>query len=150
MNTKTKTDEGAIRDVVAGMSAAWEAGDGAAFAEFYAEDADQTVWSGRYIKGRDDIREGHQQIFDSIYKDTRMDKKIKAIRFITDDVCLVHLESTIVGPESSLGSGMQSRPLLVLKRQADGRWLIEALQNTPVVKDGVVQGLRTPGPSDQS
>lgn len=150
MMTNTKHDEQAILDVVTGMSSAWKAGDAAALVEFFTEDADQTVWTGRYLKGRSAIREGHQQIFDTIYKDTEMEKKVKAMRFITPDVCLVHLESEIVGPESSLGSAMQARPLLVLKRQEDDRWLIETMHNTPVVIDGVIQGLRAPAPTAES
>ena len=122
-------DEIAIRGVVKTMEAGWSAGDAKAFASVFAPDADYVVIDGKYIKGQMAIEKGHEAIFKSIYKDTRMALQVRSLRFLGPDVA-----TCVVAGQMSSGSGEkrgEATMSLTLAR-ADGAWLIVGFQNTAV------------------
>jgi uncharacterized protein (TIGR02246 family) len=67
--TQTAGDEGAIRAIHQRMIDAWNAGDGAAFAGPFTDDADFVAWEGTHLKGRQEIALFTQRILDSVVKD---------------------------------------------------------------------------------
>ena len=121
-------DEAALRDAVKQMETGWNTHSGAAFAKPFAEDADYVVINGRYIQSRAVIEKAHQQIFDTIYKDTTISLTVKDIRFLRPEVAVVHVDGTRTGPGNE-----QSRALMTLTmtKEKDG-WKIAAFQNTSV------------------
>ncbi len=121
-------DEAAIRDAVKQMETGWNTKSGAAFAKPFAEDADYVVINGRYLKSRAVIAKGHQQIFDTIYKDTTISLTVTEIRFLRPDVAVVHVEGTRTGPGSEQGRAMMT---LTMTKEKDG-WKIAAFQNTTI------------------
>ena len=76
-------DETAIRENVKQMETGWNTKSGALFAKPFADDADYVVINGMYLKGRAVLETAHQQIFDTIYKDTTVKLNVKQIRFLT-------------------------------------------------------------------
>src|SRR5688572_19434979 len=90
MNTGAE-DEAAIRENVKQMETGWNTGSGALFAKPFAEDADYVVINGMYLKGQAAIQQAHQQIFDTIFKDTTVSLSIKQIRLLRSDVAIVHV-----------------------------------------------------------
>ena len=90
MTFDSSTDEIAIHNVVAAVEAGWNAGDGSRFAAPFAEDADYVIVDGRYAKGRQLIAQGHQQLFDTIYRDSHNVATVQRIRFIGDDLGIAH------------------------------------------------------------
>src|SRR5215217_3708758 len=84
-------DEAALRESVKQMETGWNTKSGALFAKPFAEDADYVVINGMYIKGRAAIESAHQRIFDTIYKDTKINLTVKQIRFLRPDVAVVHV-----------------------------------------------------------
>ena len=60
------TDQ-SVREVLDQLEAAWNSGDGRAYAAPYAADAQFVTVQGRSITGRDAIGAGHQGIFDTVY-----------------------------------------------------------------------------------
>lgn len=123
------TDEAAIRENVKQMETGWNTKDGALFAKPFAEDADFVVINGMYIKGRTQIAAGHQQIFNTIFKDTTISLAIKQIRFLRPDVAVVHVEGERRGPTENLNQ--KAMLTLVMTKEKDG-WTIAAFQNTGV------------------
>lgn len=121
-------DEAALRDAVKQLETGWNTHSGAAFAKPFAEDADYVVINGRYIKGRAVIEKAHQQIFDTIYKDTTINLVVKAVRLLRPEVAVVHVEGTRNGPGTE-----QSRAMITvtMTKERDG-WKIAAFQNTSV------------------
>jgi uncharacterized protein (TIGR02246 family) len=122
-------EEAAVREIVSQVCEGWNVGSGEAFAAPFAEDADYVIIDGRYIKGRPIIAAGHQQIFDTVYKGSHNTAMIKGIRFLRDDVALVHVQWNLIlqqGENSSMST-------LVLTREG-GSWRIAAFQNTHVEK----------------
>ncbi|HLH57191.1 MAG TPA: SgcJ/EcaC family oxidoreductase [Verrucomicrobiae bacterium] len=137
-------DEQAIRQVIAQLERAWNAGDSAGFAAPFAEDADFVDVLGRYHRGRAAIEAGHRHIFDTIYRGSRNRYTIEATRFVGPDVALVFVHATLLShlgqdvddpgrdrrPRSNMSEG-QARPTFILGRK-QGEWQIVAFQNTKV------------------
>ena len=123
-------DEAAIRDSVKQMETGWNTKSGALFAKPFAEDADYVVINGMYIKGRPIIATAHQQIFDTIYKDTTVTLSVKQIRFLRPDVAVVHVNAHRDGPTRELTA--DAIVTLVMTKEKQG-WTIAAFQNTQVV-----------------
>ena len=122
-------DEAAIRENVKLLETGWNTKSGAVFAKPFAEDADYVVINGMYIKGRPGIEKGHQQIFDTIYKETTITLAIKQIRFLRPDVAVVHVNGDRTSPVKEL----QQKALLTLVMTKENQgWTIAAFQNTAV------------------
>lgn len=134
MNSKqTTTDEAAIRDIVDQVRLAWNRGDGASFAAPFVEDADYIVWNGVIVKGRAAIAEGHQHIFDTMYRDSTNDIAVKSIRFLGKDVAVVHCTAQLTHADGTL-HGYGTLPLFVMHKLA-GEWKVAAFQNTPIIEE---------------
>jgi uncharacterized protein (TIGR02246 family) len=123
-------DEAAIRESVKQLESGWNTKSGALFAKPFAEDADYVVINGMYIKGRKAIEMGHQQIFDTIYKDTMVKLEVKQIRFLRPEVAVAHVNGHRDGPTKDLTA--DAFLTLVLTKEKQG-WTIAAFQNTQVV-----------------
>jgi uncharacterized protein (TIGR02246 family) len=125
-------DEAMIRANVEQMAKGWNAKSGAEFAKPFAEDADYVIINGMQIKGRAAIEQGHQQIFDTIYKISTLAVSVEQIRFLRPDVAVVHVRSalTVTTPDNSTRTG-DGRITLVMTKNQD-RWEIAAFQNTPI------------------
>jgi uncharacterized protein (TIGR02246 family) len=129
--TSHAKDEAAIRAIIAALADAWTRGDADAWGRAFTVDADFTVWNGIYAKGREAITRGHANIFSTIYKDTRQRLDVRSIRFLRDDVAVVHVEGSVVKKDEAFPSSPQVVPLFVLT-QEKGEWLIAVFQNTKV------------------
>lgn len=120
-------DEAAIRNNIKEMQAAWKSKNGARYAQVFAEDADFVVITGNYVKGRAEIARGHQQIFDTIFKETTITLNVKQIRFLRPDVAVVHVTGRREGPTKELTKG--AIVTMVMTKGEDG-WKVAAFQNT--------------------
>ena len=126
-------DEAAMRESVKQLETGWNTKSGAVFAKPFAEDADYVVINGMYIKGRAAIETAHQRIFDTIFKDTKINLTVKQIRFLRSDVAVVHVNGHRDGPTKDLiGDAMLT---LVMTKEQQG-WAIAAFQNTSVAPRG--------------
>jgi uncharacterized protein (TIGR02246 family) len=122
-------DDSAIRANVQQMEDGWNTKSGALFAKPFAEDADYVVINGQYLKGRAILDTAHQQIFDTVYKDTTIKLTIKSIRYLRPDVAVVHVDGLRNGPKPELKT--QVLVTLVMTRYTGG-WSIASFQNTQV------------------
>jgi uncharacterized protein (TIGR02246 family) len=126
-------DEAAMRESVKQLETGWNTKSGAVFAKPFAEDADYVVINGMYFKGRADIQTAHQRIFDTIFKDTKINLTVKQIRFLRPDVAVVHVNGHRDGPTKELtGDAILT---LVMTKEQQG-WTIAAFQNTSVAPRG--------------
>jgi uncharacterized protein (TIGR02246 family) len=123
-------DEAAIRENVKQMVSGWNTKSGALFATPFTEDADYVVINGNYIKGRAAIEQGHQRIFDTVYKDTTLTLEIKQIRFLRPDIAVVHVSGHREGPAKEPAQGAMITMVMTKEKQG---WKIAAFQNTAVV-----------------
>lgn len=128
--TDRAADEAAIRDNVKQLETAWNTKSGVAFAKPFAEDADYVIINGSYIKGREVIATSHQQIFDTIFKDTKLTLTVKQVRFLRPDVAVVHASGRRDGPTKEL---VQDAFITYVMTKEGQVWTIAAFQNTAVV-----------------
>jgi uncharacterized protein (TIGR02246 family) len=124
-------DEAAIRAIVQQIQDGWNAGDGKAFAAPFAEDADYVVVNGMQVKGRDLIASGHQRIFDTFYKNSKILGSVKSIRFIRPDVAIVHIEWSLEFTENGTPRKNKSLNSQLITKE-NGRWSIAAFHNTSI------------------
>lgn len=124
-------DEANIRQAVQQLENGWNTRDGKAFAAPFTADADYVVVNGMYIKGREAINKGHQQIFDTVYKDSTNKATVKGVRFVRADVAIVHVEWELaVRYEGKEEKGKALNTLIMTK---DGnKWSIAAFHNTRI------------------
>ena len=126
-------DEAAMRESVKQLETGWNTKSGAVFAKPFAEDADYVVINGMYIKGRATIETQHQRIFDTIFKDTKLNLAVKQIRFLRSDVAVVHVTGHRDSPTKDL---IQDAILTLVMTKEQHGWSIAAFQNTAVAPRG--------------
>lgn len=129
----TAKDEAAIRANVEQMAKGWNAKNGAEFAKPFAEDSDYVVINGMHIKGRAANAEGHQRIFDTIYKNSTLAYTIEQIRFLRPDVAVVHVSASLKVMQGDSTQNHNARITLVMTKNK-GIWEIAAFQNTGIEK----------------
>jgi uncharacterized protein (TIGR02246 family) len=88
-----------------------------------------------HIKGRADNAQGHQQIFNTIYKDSSLTATVKQIRFLRPDVAVVHVESNMIFKTGSEQKKSHALWSLVMTKEKD-KWEIAAFQNTSIQPQG--------------
>jgi uncharacterized protein (TIGR02246 family) len=119
----TKADEAEIRGLLDKINRAWARGDATAYASFHTPDADLVDFRGTHARGREAIVKLLQPAFDGVLKNTRVEARIVAFRFLSPQVAVFHTEGKIVP------TGADSIQTFVATR-ADQGWLIAAFQNT--------------------
>ncbi|HEV7890607.1 MAG TPA: SgcJ/EcaC family oxidoreductase [Pyrinomonadaceae bacterium] len=129
--TQTGGDDALLRENVRQLEAGWNAKSGAAFAKPFAEDADYVVINGTQIKGREAIAQGHQGIFDTVFKDSTLSLSVKQVRMLRADVAVVHVSAHL---KSAQGAGAQEADAVItlVMTKESGAWKIAAFQNTSV------------------
>ena len=130
MNHDRTADERAIRERIAVVEAGWNASDGSRFAAPFAEDADYVIVDGHFVNGRQTIAQRHQQIFDTIYRNTHNVAIVQRIRFLGDDVAIAHVEWHLTFRQDA---AVHKSMTTMVMAKANGAWSITAFQNTPVV-----------------
>ncbi len=138
-------DEAAIRKVVEEQAAAWNAGDGAAYAKRVAPDAAFTNLFGMVMYGAPAFAKRHIEILSTFYKRTTKKHVIRRIRFVTPDVAIVDIDNELRGVKS-MPAGIAVPPDGVLKTQLmevfvrrAGEWWIEAYHNVDVKPSAPMQ-----------
>ena len=130
LSAQTTTDEAAIRQVVDKMATSWTAADGEGFASIFADEHDFIVWNGYYFKGmnRRMNAQSHQELFNSMYKNTEHYNTVDKIKFIREDLALIHVFAAVVDK----GEGRPKDPQVLwsaLLEKQGGSWKILSFHN---------------------
>ncbi|MEK5160813.1 SgcJ/EcaC family oxidoreductase [Paenibacillus sp. FSL R5-0527] len=125
-------DLDAIRELFTALNEAWNNGDGTSYGECFTEDADYVTFIGQHLKGRKQIAEVHQWLFNGPLRGSKMESNFTSDfqpRYITPDVAVVHGigEVKLADPEQD-PNDRGSINTNVIVRQAD-KWLIAAFHN---------------------
>jgi uncharacterized protein (TIGR02246 family) len=130
--TTREADGSAIYQIIQQIEEAWNIGDGPASARPFTQDVDYMVWNGMHVKGRQALAAGHQEIFDTFYKGSVIRYQIKSIRFLRDDVAVVHVEAVLQVPQDSGGfTEIKAVPVFIMTKD-NGDWQVDVFQNTLV------------------
>jgi uncharacterized protein (TIGR02246 family) len=110
-----------------------------------ADDVDFINVLGEHHQGRDAVTRGHQFIFSTIYKDSRVRYTVDRIRYVRPDVALAFIHAKLISrlaPNAIASAARQSRvddemhesqarPTMILARDG-GHWRIVAFHNTSI------------------
>lgn len=125
-------DDAAIRDLLNRYIAAWNAGDGKAFGATYAPAATHVTFNGALLTGQPAITGTHSQLFDTFLRGSRIELHVDGLRFLTDDVAVLHTSGGILeAGDSALSDDRRSMNTMVVTRHAGG-WLVETVQVTRI------------------
>jgi uncharacterized protein (TIGR02246 family) len=134
------SDEVQIRALHERLLDGWNQGSGEAFAAPFAEDAHLVAFDGSILRGRQQIAEVQQQLFDRWLRGTRLVGGETKVRFLGPDAAVVlTVGGTIMRGKSKPAPERDSIQTLVAERGADG-WLFVSFQNTrlrPISADAV-------------
>jgi chorismate mutase len=75
-------DEKTIRAFHERIIDAWNAGDGAAFAAQFTDDADFVAFEGTHLRGRQEIASFHQRMFETVVKGSSLEGEVKFVRLL--------------------------------------------------------------------
>ena len=112
---------------------AWNAADGAAFGAPFTDDADFVAIRGDYHHTGEAIAQGHQHIFDTIYKDSLIRHELMQARTLDENVIIAHAKSTLNAPAGPLAGEHNAVATLIIVHMAS-EWQIAAFHNTLVAE----------------
>lgn len=126
----SSTDETKIKEMHAEMIKAWNNGSGAGFAAPFAPDADFIAFEGSQLKGRSQIAQFHQMLFETSFRGTRLDGGVHFVRFLRPDFALMHAwATTALRGETNASSSRDSMQLFIATKHG-GYWQFDAMQNS--------------------
>jgi uncharacterized protein (TIGR02246 family) len=126
----TTSDETAVRELLATLYAAWAAGDAAAFAAPYLDDA-TVVMPGVCHRGRADVEAYMGMGFAGPLKGSHVVDEVESVRFPAPDTAVVLDRATIVrAGETEPAPEREIVATWVLARRA-GDWKVAAYANAP-------------------
>ena len=124
------TDETKLREMHAGMIEAWNRGSAAGFAAPFAPDADFIAFEGTQLRGRAQISQFHQMLFETSLENTTLEGGVHFVRLLRPDLAVIHAWVTSSLPnERNASSSRDSLQLLVATKHG-GYWQFDAMQNS--------------------
>ena len=136
----TQADEEAIQAVIRGLDDAWNRYDGRGWATYYVDDGEFINILGTVFDGREAIAEHHSQILTTTFMGSTVESHVRRLRWLHADVAVVDTDFFVhnfeklprrlprIWPDGSMRHRLKH---VMVKR--DGRWLIVATQNTPLM-----------------
>ncbi|MFE0044857.1 SgcJ/EcaC family oxidoreductase [Streptomyces albireticuli] len=134
MNTQSTShaaDIEAISRLVATVEHSQQNKDPEEFLGLFHPDAIWTTAHGKVLIGLDAISEFTRKVLPAASWDGKVTYEVVHVFFIRPDVAAVKVRQRYLSP----GEESEGAPLYVVSKQADGRWLLTACQNTGVVAD---------------
>jgi uncharacterized protein (TIGR02246 family) len=133
MSNSRVEDQAAIQAVLADSYKGWEAGDADAMVADYTADA-TAIMPGSLRDGRDVIRQNMALAFEGPLKGSSTRDKQLSIRFVGRDGAIVISESAVLfAGETEVPGDLRKVNATWVFEKRDGRWLIAAYHNSPVL-----------------
>jgi len=121
--------DNSIESIVSIIENGWNEKNGEKYSEAFTEDAEFTSITGKYLSGKNEITEWHNDIFEGVYSNTMLKVTVERTRQITDEIASVdsHFEFLQKGGTYFAPGWVLSHA--VLKNTNEG-WKILQLNNT--------------------
>jgi uncharacterized protein (TIGR02246 family) len=127
----TLPDEAGIREAVAAYEAAFNKGDAAALAKFWAEDAEYIADDGTVAKGRAAVAERFKTLF-ADKQGLTLSVTPTSIKLLGTTAALVDGTAKVTDPKAGADSGPFES---VWVKGADGRWLLGRVRDLSALED---------------
>lgn len=125
-STRAK-DEAAIRAVVVELSEAWTTADAERWGRQFTSDVDYMAVNAVFHKGREANVKAHQALFTGRFKDTKAKYEVQSIRFLRNDIAVVHVKASMV-PKNEEFREKHLVPVMIFTKEKS-QWLISVFQN---------------------
>lgn len=127
----TSDAEIAVLQVPLRMVAAWSRNDANGIADVFTKDGILILPGDVYKRGRDEIRAFMGAAYAGPFKGTGVTGQPVGLRFVSDEVALIHTEGGILAPGATeIDPELAVRSTWVCVRQDDG-WYLAGYQNSP-------------------
>jgi uncharacterized protein (TIGR02246 family) len=123
--------ERAVRALFEELVLAWDGGDGHRYASLFTDDATYVAIDGSAYRGRQEIARGHQEIFDTFFKDSRLHGKVHDVRFVRPDVAIAVRTGSVQQSGEPKPIRDETVQTFVVVETSHG-WRFAAFQNTTV------------------
>ncbi|HEX5731566.1 MAG TPA: SgcJ/EcaC family oxidoreductase [Blastocatellia bacterium] len=120
-------DEAAIRAVVVELSEAWTTADAERWGRQFTSDVDYMAVNAVFHKGREANVKAHQALFTGRFKDTKAKYEVQSIRFLSNDIAVVHVKASMV-PKNEEFRENHLVPVMIFTKEKS-QWLISVFQN---------------------
>jgi uncharacterized protein (TIGR02246 family) len=121
----------AILDLCARLSDAWDRNDAGAYAALFTRDSDYVAFDGSRLIGRAANEAHHAALFETVLKDSRLVFDGADLRYVGNDVALLHTTGTVLLPWQKQARNRRSIQTMVLVREM-GAWRIAAFHNSRI------------------
>ena len=130
-------DEGAIRQLEVQQQKAWNRHDAKAYAALFTEDGDCVNVVGWWWRGRSQIESKLTEAYAFVFRESALTVGEVSLRWLNPELAVVHVRWTMTGARTPQGipapqQGIQTQ---LVQKQAGGKWLIAAFQNTNSIPD---------------
>jgi uncharacterized protein (TIGR02246 family) len=122
-------DTSALAEVFAQLEQAWNEADAERFGEFFTDDADFVNVHGEHCRGVVPIVEGHNVIFDTVYKDSKVTYSVVQCEPISDGWLLGHVRTSLEVPAGPL-QGRHTSIITVVAVETESGLKVRAFHNT--------------------
>ena len=139
--TQSAADETAVRNIVQGQAAAWNAGDAAAYSHHFAADGIFVNIRGEYRTGVQAFTKQHEFLFGGPFHGSTLHQDVISLQFIRPDVAVVEVLTAVTGIQmlspgtSTDKKGRLRTRLLQVMVKAGDEWKITHYHNTDVKAD---------------
>lgn len=125
-----------IFSIVKALTDSWNSHDMKTYAAQFADNADFVNVLGMHSRGRAEIEARHVEIHRTIFRNSSISVQGCSIKPLAPTVVLAHIDWEMTGHEIPPGAPfakVRHGVITAVFVEQDGRWLIEAFQNTDVV-----------------
>ncbi|MEZ4778446.1 MAG: SgcJ/EcaC family oxidoreductase [Flavobacteriaceae bacterium] len=130
ISAQSKKDEQDIKNTIQLLQKGWNAGSGKIFASAFSEPHDFIVWNGYYMKNNtvENNEKSHNFIYQKFYKDTQLFYTIDKIKYLSNDIALVHMLGAVVSNTEQKPTDPQVLISMVIQKD-NGNWRIVSFHN---------------------
>jgi uncharacterized protein (TIGR02246 family) len=123
-----------VEPIVKHLEDAWNEMNGEKFSQPFAAQSDFINIRGMFLSkaSRQDVAEGHQHIFDTIYKGSTVQYNLADSELINEQTILAHIKTILNSPQGPL-TGTNSSIITIILIQENGEWKIRAFHNTLIL-----------------
>jgi uncharacterized protein (TIGR02246 family) len=122
-----------VESILGRLARAWNAADGSAWGAEFTDDADFVNVFGAQMRGRGEIEQRHQYLFDALFKgSTVVDFPVADARLLAPNVILAHSTAVVRIPAGPMAGEHSSRQTVVLLQEESRTWRIAAVHNTSI------------------
>lgn len=123
-----------IEPIVKHLEDAWNEASGEKFSQPFTSISDFVNIRGMFLSkaSREAVAEGHQQIFDTIYKGSKVQYNLADAELLNEQTILAHIKTILNSPQGPL-LGTNSSIITIVLIQENGEWKIRAFHNTLIL-----------------